>query len=987
MLVGSSLGGHYANHLAEKHGLKAVQILLTHEDLADRTRYLNARSTLITLLKLNVVPIINENDTVATSEIRFGDNDTLGALVTNLIEADALIILTDQQGSYTADPRKHADAEFVHEAQAGDPRLEDMAGGAGKVIDDFLDGFFGGRSPDRGPRAGAQKKAKPGKKLPVDDMQPHLPAHADAPPAATQAPAASKADPSASPAADAAKPEAAMGGAASDAPSAGWRGEGDGLGTPGGALAGANSGLTSGMTSGLTSGMGAGWSGGWLSAAALAVLGGAALGGRSAAPAPAPGPAPAPSPQSTRLVLTVSLGPVLEGADLSVDIHDAQGVRLLQVERFRPDANGQMVVDLGVAHSGPVLVRISSAGPNPDYYDEASNRGLNLGCDLRAIIDVAPDRAAAIDVNPFSEVLVRQVRQDAGGQAGQSGVTLPADVGVALASAKRALAGKLGVTVEALDQTPVTIVDAQGNSRTGNALGVALAAVSGYELAAGQSTSQVIDGLLRADRAGVVELMLVGAATDDVTTLQALARHDPSVESALLVGLSAQTVASLPPAAVANIPVEWLSTGTLLNLSPQQVESLRPAQREAMSPQQAEAVKVALGEVVLNTAPVRDGALPALEAIAEDSAADVAQPLGLNALAYRPGTGNAEASQTLQPVVTAIPSFLTLWRADGRAVLVGDALTIDELRGLRYRTVADQIGSGHVVWTVTDDGASLAPHVNRLVERLAVTVLAQDDAPVRLSPAPVALQLDEDAANGATRSLGLQDLRYGPGGGVDEAGQTLGIRITAVPDGLTLWKADGSALGAGATLTLAELQALGVRTVPDAHGTGTLRWTVTDSGRGTGGHLNRLDDHLDVTLSPRPDAPTLTRVSPLAGLTEDTAAEITHAQLLAAADEADVDGDAISFRVETISTGTLEKWNGTTWNAVTAGTTLLATGEKLRWKAEADATGTVNAFTVKATDGTLASDTAVQVKATVTGVNDAPTLTAISPFISCWNRA
>ncbi len=115
-------------------GLKTAQVLLTHEDLADRTRYLNARSTLITLLKLNVVPIINENDTVATSEIRFGDNDTLGALVTNLIEADALIILTYQQGLYTADPRKHADAEFVHEAQAGDPRLEDMAGGAGSSV-------------------------------------------------------------------------------------------------------------------------------------------------------------------------------------------------------------------------------------------------------------------------------------------------------------------------------------------------------------------------------------------------------------------------------------------------------------------------------------------------------------------------------------------------------------------------------------------------------------------------------------------------------------------------------------------------------------------------------------------------------------------------------------------------------------------------------------------------------------------------------------
>jgi glutamate 5-kinase len=116
------------------HGLHAAQVLLTHEDLADRTRYLNARSTLRTLLELRVVPIINENDTVATDEIRLGDNDTLGALVTNLIEADCLIILTDQPGLYTADPRKHPDATLVMDAHAGDPELERMAGGAGSSV-------------------------------------------------------------------------------------------------------------------------------------------------------------------------------------------------------------------------------------------------------------------------------------------------------------------------------------------------------------------------------------------------------------------------------------------------------------------------------------------------------------------------------------------------------------------------------------------------------------------------------------------------------------------------------------------------------------------------------------------------------------------------------------------------------------------------------------------------------------------------------------
>jgi glutamate 5-kinase len=113
-----------------EHGLATAQILLTHDDLAERKRYLNARSTLRTLLELNVIPVINENDTVVTDEIKFGDNDTLGALVTNLIEADAMIILTDQAGLYTADPRRDSTAMLIREAKAGAPELEQMAGGA-----------------------------------------------------------------------------------------------------------------------------------------------------------------------------------------------------------------------------------------------------------------------------------------------------------------------------------------------------------------------------------------------------------------------------------------------------------------------------------------------------------------------------------------------------------------------------------------------------------------------------------------------------------------------------------------------------------------------------------------------------------------------------------------------------------------------------------------------------------------------------------------
>ena len=115
-------------------GVPSAQVLLTHADLADRERYLNARTTLLTLLQLGVVPVINENDTVVIDEIRFGDNDTLGALVANLVEADALIILTDQQGLYTADPRKDPAATLIGEGRAEDRQYEAMAGGSGSAI-------------------------------------------------------------------------------------------------------------------------------------------------------------------------------------------------------------------------------------------------------------------------------------------------------------------------------------------------------------------------------------------------------------------------------------------------------------------------------------------------------------------------------------------------------------------------------------------------------------------------------------------------------------------------------------------------------------------------------------------------------------------------------------------------------------------------------------------------------------------------------------
>lgn len=117
----------------KKHNMHSAQILLTHEDLSNRQRYLNARSTLKTLLKLGAIPIINENDTVATDEIRFGDNDTLAALVCNLVEADTLVLLTDQQGLFDKDPRHHKNAELITLSSAGNPDLSAMAGDSGAL--------------------------------------------------------------------------------------------------------------------------------------------------------------------------------------------------------------------------------------------------------------------------------------------------------------------------------------------------------------------------------------------------------------------------------------------------------------------------------------------------------------------------------------------------------------------------------------------------------------------------------------------------------------------------------------------------------------------------------------------------------------------------------------------------------------------------------------------------------------------------------------
>lgn len=122
----------WESHFA-RHGIRSAQVLMTHDDLSSRKRYLNARNALHTLTDMGVVPIVNENDAISIKEIRLGDNDTLGALVANLLEADALILLTDQDGLFDADPRKNPDAKLLTSVLADDPRLDAMAGGGGKL--------------------------------------------------------------------------------------------------------------------------------------------------------------------------------------------------------------------------------------------------------------------------------------------------------------------------------------------------------------------------------------------------------------------------------------------------------------------------------------------------------------------------------------------------------------------------------------------------------------------------------------------------------------------------------------------------------------------------------------------------------------------------------------------------------------------------------------------------------------------------------------
>src|SRR6185503_11025101 len=195
------------------------------------------------------------------------------------------------------------------------------------------------------------------------------------------------------------------------------------------------------------------------------------------------------------------------------------------------------------------------------------------------------------------------------------------------------------------------------------------------------------------------------------------------------------------------------------------------------------------------------------------------------------GGGADEASQTLTYTVTAIPAHITLWLADGTTqVTANTTLSLAQLQGLKYKTVANTVGSGNLTWTVQDSGGTANGGVDLLTETLSITVGAVNDQPVRTAGNPAAVSVNEDSANTTAVTLGMSALTYGVGGGSDEAAQTLTYTLTSIPSCVTVWLADGTTqVTANTGLSLAQLQGLKYKTVANAMGSGNLTWTVQDS--------------------------------------------------------------------------------------------------------------------------------------------------------------
>lgn len=392
--------------------------------------------------------------------------------------------------------------------------------------------------------------------------------------------------------------------------------------------------------------------------------------------------------------------------------------------------------------------------------------------------------------------------------------------------------------------------------------------------------------------------------------------------------------------------------------------------------------------VGVNDQPARTAGDATPITVNEDSNNATAITLGLDDLTYSPGGGANESNQTLTYKITAIPAFVSVFKADGTTpVAAGAMLTLAELQGLKFKTLADVSGAGNITWTVQDDGGTADGAIDTLTETLVVTVNAVNDIPVRTSAAPASISVAEDIANATAVSLGLTTQAYGPGGGTAEASQTLTYKITNIPAFISVFKADGTtAVAANTTLTLAELQGLKFKTLDDANGTGSLTWTVQDTGGTANGGLDTLTQTLSITVNSLNDAPVRTAGNPTAitvneDLNNTTAVTLGLSALTygpgGGSDEA---SQTLTYRVTAFPpTISLFKADGTTPVAVNDVLTL-AEFQGLKYKTVANAVGVGNlVWSVKDSGGTVGGgiDTLSQtLSITVNPINDAPTRTA-----------
>ncbi|MBM5820104.1 MAG: DUF4347 domain-containing protein, partial [Cyanobacteria bacterium K_DeepCast_150m_m2_101] len=424
------------------------------------------------------------------------------------------------------------------------------------------------------------------------------------------------------------------------------------------------------------------------------------------------------------------------------------------------------------------------------------------------------------------------------------------------------------------------------------------------------------------------------------------------------------------------------------------------------------AYTLTLSVTAINDRPVQTGTAPTPISILEDSANTTAVPLGMASLNYGPGGGSDESTQTLTYTITEIPSFIGLFKADGiTAVSLNNTLTLSELQGLTYKTIANANGSGNLSWSVQDNGGTDNGGVASLSQSLAITVTAVNDAPIASGSATLAPIPEDFTSPTGTTVFSLFSARFNDSADSSSsstANSLIGVVITAnaatSSQGQWQWlnnstwtniATTGLSDSAGLFLTTATSirffpapnfngspGALTTRLVDSSASSPTNGSTISVSTNGGTTPYSAASVSLSTSVSAVNDAPTFTTVALITGAVEDSFKEISYADLAVITNAADIEGDALSFRIDTIAAGsTLEKWSGTAWSAVNPGSTFLAVGEKLQWKAAANANGTLNAFSLSAYDGALASAAPVQLQVSVEAVNDLPVVSGASKTV------